>query len=102
MIKVTEKVINTCANNLMFDLSKDECSLIVDEFDSVIAQINYLSQIENVDSVAPMTFPYKEHQKFLREDIPSKCLDVEVALKNSKTRLGNQISLPKVVGNENE
>lgn len=102
MIKVTPTLINLCASNLMFELTKVECETIVSEFDSIMAQINYLSQIENVDQIDEMTFPYKQHQKFLREDKPTKCLSIDDALKNCNSRVANQISLPKVVGNEND
>ncbi len=102
MIKVTKDVINQCAENLLFELAPGQADLIYEEFNTVLAQIDFLKGIEGVDEAEPMTFPYKEHQKLLREDIPSKPLSAEEELSNSNTRLGNQIKLPKVVGNKND
>ncbi len=102
MIKVTKEVIEQCASNLMFELSEGQADLIYEEFDTVLAQIEFLGNIEGVDESEPMTFPYKDHQKIMREDKPSKTLTPQEALQNSNTKLGNQIKLPKVVGNKNE
>jgi aspartyl/glutamyl-tRNA(Asn/Gln) amidotransferase C subunit len=101
MIKVTKEVIELCADNLMFNLSEGQAELIYDEFNTVLAQIDFLKGIEGVDDADPMTFPYSEHQKIMRDDKPSKPVKVEEELKNSNTKLGTQIKLPKVVGNAN-
>ena len=102
MIKVTKDVINECANNLMFELSKGQDDVIYSEFDTILAQIDFLKGIQGVDDAEPRTFPYSEHQKIRREDKPSKPIKAEVELKNSNTKLGTQIKLPKVVGNSND
>ncbi len=102
MIKVTKEVIENCASSLMFELSEGQADLIAEEFDTVLAQIEFLGNIEGVDEAEPMTFPYRDHQKVMREDKPSKTLTSIEALKNSNTKLGNQVKLPKVVGNKNE
>ncbi len=102
MIKVTKEVIEQCAKTLMFDLSEGQADVIYEEFDTVLAQIEFLGNIKGVDESEPMTFPYKDHQSLMREDRPSKTLASDEALSNSNTKLGNQIKLPKVVGNKNE
>ncbi|MFA6830616.1 MAG: hypothetical protein WCR67_07970 [Bacilli bacterium] len=102
MIKVTKDVINVCAKNLMFSLSEGQDEVIYSEFDTVLAQIDFLKSIKGVDEADPMTFPYREHQKLLREDKPVKPLATKDALKNSNTKLGSQVKLPKVVGNDND
>lgn len=102
MIKVTKEIIEECAKNLMFELAPGQTDLIYEEFDTVMAQIDFLKNIPGVDRKEPMTFPYKEHQKLLREDKPSKALKAKEALRNSKTTLGDQIKMPKVVGNKND
>ena len=98
MIKISKSIIRQCAKNMMFDLTSDEVDTIFNEFDTVYAQVNFLSSIKGVDEVEPMTFPYKEHQHKLADDIPLKPLKRNLALKNSNTAFGNQIKLPKVVG----
>lgn len=102
MIKVDLDVINSCAKNLKFNLSDGQDKLILEEFSTVLAQIDYLKSIKGVDSVSEMTFPYKDHQNKLREDVPVKPCKASDILKNSNSKIGNQIKLPKVVGNENE
>lgn len=99
MEKPTEKVINECAGNLMFQLSEGQAKMIAEEFDTIIDQMEFLKGIPGVDDARPMTFPYKLHQKDydLREDIPDKPLKEEDALKNSHTTLGKQIKVPRVV-----
>ena len=102
MIKVTKEVIELCADNLMFRLSESQADLIYEEFGTVLAQIDFLKGIEGVDEATEMTFPYSEHQRIMREDKPCKPMKSEDELKNSHTRLGAQIKLPKVVGNTND
>ena len=49
MIKVTKEVIEVCAQNLLFDLNPGQADLIFEEFNTVLAQIDYLSHIPHVD-----------------------------------------------------
>ncbi len=102
MIKVTKEVIDLCADNLLFKLSPGQTDLIYDEFNTILAQIDFLKGIPGVDEAEPMTFPYREHQKLLRKDKPSKPVKAEIELSNCNTKIGNQIKLPKVVGNKND
>lgn len=102
MIKVTKEIIDKCAQNLLFELSEGQCDQIYDDFMNVMIQIDYLKDIPMVDETRPMTFPYSEHQKLMREDVPTKPNKVEDQIRNSNTKLGSQIKLPKVVGNEND
>ncbi len=102
MIKITKEVIEKCASNLMFTLTPQQTDLIYEEFSTVLAQIDFLKSIPGVDTVEPMTFPYKDHQKTMREDKPCKPLASKDALANCHTKLGNQVKLPKVVGNQND
>lgn len=99
MEKPNEKVINECASNLMFKLSKGQDKLIVEEFDTIIDQMEFLRDIPGVDDAQPMTFPYKMHktEKDLRKDVPEEPLDEADALKNSNAKLGKQIKVPRVV-----
>lgn len=102
MIKVTKEVIEKCAENIMFHLNPGQSELIYDEFGTVLAQVDFLKNIPGVDDAQPMTFPYSEHQKLMREDKPSKPSKAEDMLKNCNSRLGTQVRLPKVVGNKND
>jgi len=57
-----------------------------------------ISEIEGVDDVEPMTFPYEIKTAFLREDVASEPLNRDEALKNAGDVVEGQIRLPKVVG----
>lgn len=98
MIKITKDVINECASNLLFNLAEGQDEMINNEFSSIIAQMNFLSKIQGIDEVEPMTYPTKSHHKAMRQDEPSEPLPAEEALKNVHARLGNQVKIPKVVG----
>lgn len=102
MIKVTKEIIDLCADNLLFKLNPGQCDLIYDEFNTIMAQIDFLKGIDGVDDANEMTFPYNEHQKILRKDKPIKPLKAEIELSNCNSKIGNQIKLPKVVGNKND
>jgi Asp-tRNA(Asn)/Glu-tRNA(Gln) amidotransferase C subunit len=102
MIEVTKEVIDLCAENLLFKLNPGQTDLIYEEFNTIMAQIDFLKGIKGVDDAEPMTFPYSEHQRFLRQDKPIKPVKAELELSNSHSRIGNQIKLPKVVGNKND
>ncbi len=102
MIEINKDIISKCASSLMFDLTPEATDLIYHEFDSVLAQIELLKSLPGVDQAEPMTFPYKDHQKLMREDKPSRPLKAKDALLNSSTKLGDQFKLPKVVGNNND
>lgn len=102
MIKVTKEVIDLCAENLLFKLNPGQTDLIYEEFNTIMAQIDFLKGIKGVDEANPMTFPYSEHQKFLRKDKPVKPFKSEVELQNCNSKIGNQVKLPKVVGNKND
>lgn len=99
MEKPTKKTIEECAANLMFRLSPGQAELIAEEFDAIIAQMEFLKGIPGVDQARPMTFPYKLHRKDreLRSDAPEKPLSEEEALRNSNATIGQQIKVPRVV-----
>lgn len=98
MEKITKEVLKKAANNLMFDMTDEEYETLLNEFEVIIKQMEIISSIEGVDEVEPMTFPFEVATDYLREDVPSKPLERDVALKNAKDVVDGQIRLPKVVG----
>lgn len=97
MLKTDKETLRECARNLKFELEEEQLDLLVEEFDSIIAQMSYLGEIEGIDKVDPLTFPIKEHKTFLAEDEPLEPLANEEALANTKNKLGNQVKIPKVL-----
>jgi len=98
MIKITKKVIDTSAKNLLFKLTDAELDETMSEFDAILSQMSFIGNIKDIDKAKPMTFPISETQEKMREDIATTPLDVEEELKMVPSRLGNQVRLPKVVG----
>ena len=97
MLKYDKKLLKECANNLMFDMSDEQYDLLLKEFEVITKQMEIFGEIEGVDEVEPMTFPYEVYTTYLREDEAETPLEVEEVLKNAKDVVDNQIKLPKVV-----
>ena len=97
MKKVNKEVLQLTANKLMFDLTDDEYERLEKEFEILIKHMNIIGEIEGVDDAVPMSFPFDVTNSCLREDIATKPLSRDEALKNAKDVVDGQISLPKVV-----
>ena len=97
MKKVTLEVLKEATNKLMFDMSEEQYQNLLNEFDIILSQMELISEIEGVDEVEPMTFPYELSTDYLREDVASAPLNKEDALKNAKDVVDGQISIPRVI-----
>lgn len=97
MKQINEEVLKDASHRLLFDISDEEMKLLLNEFDILVKQFELLKDIENVNEVKPMTFPYEIFNDYLREDVPSDVLTKEEALENAKNVKDGQIKLPKVV-----
>ena len=97
MKKVTLEVLNEATNKLMFDMSEEQYQNLLNEFDIILSQMELISEIEGVDEVEPMTFPYELSTDYLRDDVASSPLAKEDALKNAKNVVDGQISIPRVI-----
>ena len=98
MKKVTLEVLKEATNKLMFDMSEEQYQNLLNEFDIILSQMELISEIEGVDEVEPMTFPYVIYHSSLREDVAEACLTNDEVLKNSKETKADQVKVPKVVG----
>ncbi len=100
MIDINYKVLKNCADNLKFELEDEQIDLLLSEFKDLLAQMDFLSHIEGIDNVEPMTFPYHDHltEDDLGLDEKEEPEKAEVELSNTKNRLGNQVKIPKVLG----
>ena len=98
MVKYDKDLLKKCANNLLFDMSDSQYDLLLKEFDILTKQMEVLGEIEGLDEVTPMTFPFNVVTSFLREDEPETSISKEEILRNAKDVQDGQIKLPKVVG----
>ena len=98
MSEIKKEILKKCANNLMFELTDEECSFLQEDFENLFKQMEQLSQIDGIDDVEPMVFPFEVTTDFLREDIEGEPLSIDEVLSNAKDVKEGQIKLPKVVG----
>lgn len=98
MKEVNLEVLHDVANRLMFEMSDEEYQTLLQEFDTIIAQMKLIGEIPGLDQVEPMVFPFTVITDTLREDEPMQPLTVDEVLANAQDTADNQIRLPKVVG----
>ena len=59
--------------------------------------MDLIGNIENIESVEPMTFPFELDNVELRNDSDSRNIEIEDALSNTGSKKGREIRVPKVV-----
>ena len=95
---VTKEKLKDYAAKLMFDMEDSEYEKTLEEFETVEKHMALIGEIEGIENVEPMTFPYVIYHANFREDEAKECLSNEDVLKNSKETKADQIKVPKVVG----
>ncbi len=87
------------ANKLMFDMEDSQYSTLQEEFDTILKQMDLISNIPNISNVEPMFFPFINEDVELREDvvIENDELTVDEVLMNAKSVSKDQVKVPKVV-----
>ena len=95
---VTKEKLKDYAAKLMFDMDDAGYERTLEEFETVEKHMALIGEIEGIESVEPMTFPYVIYHATLREDEAKQCLINEEVLVNSKDTKADQIKVPKVVG----
>ena len=95
---VTKEKLKDYAAKLMFDMDDQGYDRTLEEFETVEKHMALINEIEGIDSVEPMTFPYVIYHSTLREDESKECLTNEEVLANAKETKANQVKVPKVVG----
>ena len=97
MKKVDKSTLKEAANRLMFDMSDEQYENLLSEFDIIIAQMKLIDDLQDVDQLTPMTFPFEVTTDYLREDVKEEPLSQKDALKNAKDVSDGQIVIPRVV-----
>lgn len=97
MKTVSKEILKNAANKLMFDMPDEDYEQLVEEFGVITKQMELIGEIPGVDDATPMTFPFEVTNTYLREDVATKPLDRDDALRNAKDVVDGQIRLPKVV-----
>ena len=95
---VTKEKLKDYAAKLMFDMDDAGYERTLEEFETVEKHMALIGEIEGIEEVESMTFPYVIYHATLREDEAKDCLKNEDVLVNSKETKADQIKVPKVVG----
>jgi len=97
MKKVSKETLIIATRKLMMEMSDEEYDKLTSDFETITMQMDLIKDIEGVDDVEPMTFPFEVTNDFLRDDVVEETITKEDALKNSKRKKGDYIVLPRVV-----
>lgn len=95
---VTKEKLKDYAARLMFDMDDEGYDRTLKEFETIEKHMALIGEIERIEEVEPMTFPYVIYHASLREDEAKECLSNEEVLSNAKDTKANQVKVPKVVG----
>ena len=95
---VTKENLKNYAARLMFDMDDEGYDRTLKEFEVIEKHMDLIGEIDGIEDVESMTFPYVIYHAKLREDIEKESLTNEGVLKNAKEVKANQVKVPKVVG----
>lgn len=96
---ITKDKIKEYANKLMFEMSDDEYDTLLNEFDIILGQMEFIGNIKDIEGVTPMTYPFdlELDDGYLREDIANNDISFEDMKVNVKEYENNMVKVPKVV-----
>ena len=83
---VTKEKLKDYASRLMFDMDDEGYERTLKEFETIEKHMALIGEIDNIESVEPMTFPYVIYHASLREDEEKDCLTSSEVLANSKEK----------------
>ena len=98
MEKFTKELVDTLADKLMIGLTEEENKMVLDEFEIIDKNIDLINNIDNIESVEPMTHALDDFEFELREDVKEESIPIEELLQNSDDTTDREVVVPKVVG----
>ena len=97
MTRFTKELIDDYANKLLIGLSDEENKMVLDEFNIIDADIAKIMEIDNIESVEPMTHTLDDFVYELREDVIEESVDIDDLLANCDDYINDEVRVPKVV-----
>lgn len=94
---IAKEKLKDYAGKLMFDMKDEEYETLSREFETITRLMDLIGEIDGINEVEPMTFPFELETVSLRDDSNFRTISVEDALKNSDSIKGREIKVPKVV-----
>ena len=98
MEKFTREMVNDYADKLLIGLTEEENKMVLDEFEIIDKNIDIINEIEGIEKVEPMSWCLDDFEYELREDEIEESIPVEKLFQNCDDYVGNEIRVPKVVG----
>lgn len=95
---ITKEKLKDYAAKLMFDMDDDGYERTLKEFEIVEKHMELIGELEGIENIEPMTFPYVIYHASLRDDDAKECLTCDQVLANAKETKADQVKVPKVVG----
>lgn len=100
MQKITKENIQDYALKLMFKMKDEEFDSFEKEFVTILKHMDLIGEIDGIEKVEPMVFPFINKDAKLRKDVATSTLTTEDAVKNAHKTIYDEIKVPKVVGGE--
>lgn len=100
MQKITRENIQDYALKLMFKMKEEEFDTFEKEFVTILKHMDLIGEIDGIEKVEPMVFPFVNKDAKLRKDVATSTLTTEEAIKNAHETIYDEIKVPKVVGGE--
>ena len=94
---IEKELLEKYAEKLMFRMSEEEYNTLQNEFDIILKQMDLIGNIDGINEVEPMIFPFVTYEAELREDVIEDSLSVDEVLSNTKHQVRDQLKVPKVV-----
>ena len=97
MEKFTKEMVDDYADKLLIGLTDEENKMVLDEFNIIDADIAKVMEIDNIESVEPMTHTLDGFVYELREDVVEESVDIDELLANCDDYINDEVRVPKVV-----
>lgn len=97
MNKFTKEMVTDYADKLLIGLTEEETNMVLDEFDIIDKTIDLINEIDNIETIEPMTHALDNFECELRDDIVEESIDIDDLLKNCDDKLDDQVKVAKVV-----
>ena len=97
MEKFTKEMVDDYADKLLIGLTEEENKMVLDEFNIIDSDIAKVMEIDNIESVEPMTHTLDDFVYELREDVIEESVDIDDLLANCDDYINDEVRVPKVV-----
>lgn len=97
MGKFTKEMVDDYADKLLIGLTEEENKMVLDEFHIIDNDIAKVMEIDNIESVEPMTHTLDDFVYELREDVKEESVDIDDLLANCDDYINDEVRVPKVV-----